>query len=103
MQANRTSPELTNEREKRERNANRYLIKNGLLLWNNRLMVPQQDNLYTLLSREAHDQPSSAHPSIDKTTNVTAPHRGLKKSMMVFALRLEKTKLRGEEEEEAEL
>jgi hypothetical protein len=29
-----------------------------------------------------------------------APHRGLKKSMTVFALILEKTKLRREEEEE---
>jgi hypothetical protein len=29
-----------------------------------------------------------------------APHRGLRKGMMVFALRLEKTKLRRKKEEE---
>jgi hypothetical protein len=34
---------------------------------------------------------------------VTAPHRGLRKSIIVFVLRLEKTKLRGEEGEEVEL
>ena len=57
MQTNRTSPELTDEREKGERNVNGYSIKNGLLLWNNRLVVPQQDNFYAHLIREAHDQP----------------------------------------------
>jgi predicted aspartyl protease len=72
MQANRISPELTTERDKGERNVNGYSIKNGLLLWNNRLVVPQQDSFYAQLIREAHDQPSSAHPSIDKTTKLIA-------------------------------
>ena len=44
MQANRTSPELTAEREKGERNVNGYSIKNGLLLWNDRLVVRTKTN-----------------------------------------------------------
>ena len=44
-----------------------FLLANGLLLFKNRLFIPNIDNIRILLIREAHDQVSSAHPSARKT------------------------------------
>lgn len=42
-------------------------LERGVLLYNDRLIVPDTDNLRILLIREAHDQISTAHPSANKT------------------------------------
>ena len=43
------------------------MLLQGLLLFDERLVVPDTENLRTLLIREAHDQISTAHPSAAKT------------------------------------
>jgi hypothetical protein len=44
-----------------------YWNQNGLLLYKDRLCVALDPALRTRLIREAHDQPSTAHPSAKKT------------------------------------
>lgn len=50
-----------------------YTIANQLLLYRGRLCVQRNTPLCTDLIREAHDQPSSAHPSGQKTYQLLAP------------------------------
>lgn len=49
-----------------------YRIDNGLLLYHDRLCIPEGSTLCTRLIREAHDQVSSAHPSATKTYQLLA-------------------------------
>ena len=44
-----------------------YTLEDGLLLYQGRLVVPDVDNIRTDLVREAHAQPSAAHPGTKKT------------------------------------
>ena len=50
-----------------------YSIKDGLLLFKDRLCVQRNTPLCTDLIREVHDQPSTAHPSGLKTYQLLAP------------------------------
>ena len=50
----------------------KYRIKNGLLLYNNRLCVAAEGTLQTRLIKEAHEQVSTAHPSAEKTYKLLA-------------------------------
>jgi transposase InsO family protein len=50
-----------------------YTIKDGLLLYQERLCVVRDTPLCTRLIKEAHAQPSSAHPSGTKTYQLLAP------------------------------
>lgn len=46
----------------------KFQLKDGLLLHDNeRLVVPDNDNICTALEKEAHDQSSTAHPRCKKT------------------------------------
>jgi hypothetical protein len=47
--------------------ANDYILEDGLLFYQGRLLVPDADNLRTELVKEAHEQPSTAHPGTRKT------------------------------------
>lgn len=51
-----------------------YQIRNRLLLYQDRLCVPSKSLLCTRLIQEAHNQPSSAHPSARKTYQLLANH-----------------------------
>ena len=46
---------------------NNYKLVNGLLFYRKYLVVPNVNNLYTNLIREAHEQPLTIHPGIRKT------------------------------------
>jgi len=70
LAANRTSPTLNDWRSRAEAGDQDYKLKNGLLLWKDRLLVPNEGTLRTELIREVHDQVSSAHPGRTKTTAV---------------------------------
>jgi hypothetical protein len=50
-----------------------YTITDGLLCFKGRLCVQRNTPLCTRLIREAHDQPSTAHPSGKKTYQLLAP------------------------------
>ena len=43
------------------------MLEDGLLLYNERLVIPETDHLRTDLIKEAHEQVSTAHPGQDKT------------------------------------
>jgi len=58
--------------EERKTLPKQYQIKNGLLLYGERLCVLPDSLLCTRLIREAHDQISSAHPSASKTYQILA-------------------------------
>jgi hypothetical protein len=45
-----------------------FSIQSGLLLYKDRLIVPDTANLRTLLIREVYDSVTTAHPGIRKTT-----------------------------------
>jgi hypothetical protein len=56
LQANRTSQDLREPREKAaQEGETTYSLENGLLLAKGRVVVPDQDDLRMLLIREAHD------------------------------------------------
>jgi len=48
----------------------RCSIKDGILLYRNKLWVPGNPDLLVRLIREVHDQPSSGHPGIHRTTDL---------------------------------
>ena len=54
LQANRDSPSLQELREQASRESGVYLLKDGLLLANGRIVVPDQDDLRTLIVKEAY-------------------------------------------------
>jgi len=70
LQANRDSPSLQELREQASRESGVYSLKDGLLLANGRIVVPDQDDLRTLIVKEAHAQRATAHPGRKKTARI---------------------------------
>ena len=70
LQTNRTSPSLQEYRKQAEQDINPWAIDNGLLKYQDRLVVAEDDNLRTRLIREAHAQVSTAHPGQGKTCKI---------------------------------
>lgn len=68
LQANRDSKSLQPLRLSALRDDSKFELKDGLLLYRDRLIVPDTANLRTLLIREVHDSVTTAHPGIHKTT-----------------------------------
>ena len=75
LQANRTNPELEPYREKARGPDEDWAMQDGLLLYNSRLAVPNDDELKVKLTDEAHKQASTAHPGRFKTTKVLKSHQ----------------------------
>jgi len=68
LRANRTSETLAEYREKAsEEGEENWQLRDGLILYKDRLVVPEDDHLRTELIREAHEQLSMAHPGRNKT------------------------------------
>jgi transposase InsO family protein len=67
LQANRSSLSLQNLRERATAGSESYRLEEGNLLYQERLVVPDEGYLRTRLIREAHDQVSMAHPGQRKT------------------------------------
>ncbi|KAI1001697.1 hypothetical protein K3495_g6500 [Podosphaera aphanis] len=68
LEANRQHPSLKETRDLVSKNTESpFRIEEDLLLYQGRLVVPDVPNLQTDLIREAHDQPSVAHPGCKKT------------------------------------
>lgn len=65
--ANREHPTLQDQRDLATNLKKGYSLRNGLLLYKDRLVVPDTDNLRTALVDEIHTQISSAHPGRNKT------------------------------------
>ena len=65
--ANRTSGSLHAWREKAGNPGDDWVLENGLLKYQNRLVVPDEQELRTKLIAEAHNQVSTAHPGKNKT------------------------------------
>ena len=62
QRANQESLSLQDIRDKAKQGVKGYRLEEGLLLYQERLVVPDENYLRTKLIREAHDQVSSAHP-----------------------------------------
>lgn len=57
----------------RNNSSSKFTLENGLLLYDdNRLVVPDVDNIRTALVQDAHNQPSTAHPGVKKTFKLLA-------------------------------
>ena len=68
LQANRTSPTLQEYHEKAKDGATLWELRdNGLVTHQERLVVPDENNLRTRLITEVHTQISTAHPGKTKT------------------------------------
>ncbi|KAI0990740.1 hypothetical protein K3495_g17447, partial [Podosphaera aphanis] len=67
LQANKSCESLQSLRTQATSNPGDFHMQDGLLLYRGRLVVPEKDDLRTLLIREAHDQYSTAHPGRTKT------------------------------------
>ena len=67
LQANRTYTGLEPYWEKARSDDEDWTLKDGLVLFKNRLVVPEDDSLKVKLVDEAHKQPSIAHPRKAKT------------------------------------
>jgi hypothetical protein len=67
LQANRTSTDLEMLRQRATDRESSWTISKGLLLFDNRLVVPEDDELKVRLLSEAHNQVSTAHPGQSKT------------------------------------
>ena len=67
LQANRTAESLQALWAQAEEGDPELTLEDGLLLYNERLVVPETDHLCTDLIKEAHEQVSTAHPGWDKT------------------------------------
>ena len=63
---NRTSPSLADDREKAGKDP-RWTLEQGLLRFDDRLVVPDESLARTRLIAEAHNQVSTAHPGKNKT------------------------------------
>jgi hypothetical protein len=66
LQANRTSNTLTDLRVKAGESED-WKIENGLLQYQRRLVIPEENTLYTDLIKEVHAQLSTVHPGQNKT------------------------------------
>jgi transposase InsO family protein len=67
LTANRTSESLTEFRKMVNEGQTDWQLRDGLILYKNRLVVPEDNNLRTELIKEAHEQLSMAHPGRNKT------------------------------------
>src|SRR5258706_1081805 len=67
LQANRTDIGLEPHRQKAPDRASGWTVRNGLLLFEDRLVVPEDDNIKVRLLSEVHNQVSVAHPGQSKT------------------------------------
>jgi transposase InsO family protein len=73
LEANRTTPELEEWRQKaREGDDDFSLLGDRLLLHSGRLVVPAADNLRTRVIQEAHSRLVTAHPGRNKTRKLVA-------------------------------
>jgi hypothetical protein len=70
LRANRDSPSLQELREQASKESGVYLLKDGLLLANGCVIIPDQDDLRTLIIKEAHTQKATAHPGRKKTIRI---------------------------------
>lgn len=72
LRFNREDPSLEPERELARRiPTSRFQLQDGLLIYDeNRLVVPDVHNIRTCLVKEAHAQPSTAHPGPKKTLHL---------------------------------
>ena len=76
LQTNRSSESLKDLREEalltavNEDPANKWKLENGLLMYQGRLVVAEDNNLQTQLIKEAHSQASTAHPGKNKTCKI---------------------------------
>jgi hypothetical protein len=61
LAANRNSPILADKRLLAAANQKGYSLQDGLLFWQNRLMVPNEGTLRTRLCDEYHRPPHRAH------------------------------------------
>jgi RNase H-like domain found in reverse transcriptase len=64
---NRSSPSLEEYRELARKNASDWKLEGEQLIFNGRLVVPNEGDLKTRLLDEIHRQPSTAHPGREKT------------------------------------
>ena len=67
LQINRTAESLQALWAQAEEEDSELMLKDGLLLYNERLVIPETDHLRTDLIKEAHEQVSTAHSERDKT------------------------------------
>jgi hypothetical protein len=72
LQANREAKSLQPLRVASTSDSTKFSVRDSLLLYKDRLIVPDTVNLRTLLIREIHDSVSTAHPGIRKTTLLLA-------------------------------
>jgi hypothetical protein len=72
LAANRESTELEPMRAQARAGAQNWELRNGLLLWQERLVVPTEGTLRAQLLNEVHAQVSTAHPGISKTKLLVA-------------------------------
>ena len=71
LQANRSSASLENHRQSAQTEDNKWRLEDGLLLYENRLHVPNDDSeLRTRLLDNVHCQVSTAHPGVTKTAQM---------------------------------
>src|SRR5208282_3751563 len=72
LQANRTNEALQEYRDKAQLpdQGNDWTLENGLLTYQDRLVVPEETNLRTRLIKEVHAQRATAHPGRTKTTKI---------------------------------
>ena len=88
LTANRTTNSLEALRTvARTGEKNDLTLEDGLLLYQNRLIVPDTDKLRTDLIKEAHEQVSTAHPGRRKTVHLLANRyywKGLRASVERF-------------------
>jgi len=70
LRTNRTSTSLQEHRKKAEDSNSNWTLEDGLLKFQDRLVVAEDDNLRTQLITEAHSQISTAHPGKNKTCKI---------------------------------
>ena len=70
LQANRTAPSLQEYRKKAKDVTSLQSLKNGLLKYQEWLVIVEEQNLQTWLIAEAHTQVSTAHPKKNKTYRI---------------------------------
>jgi hypothetical protein len=66
LAVNRESSFLSNQKKLAVANINEYTMHNNLLIYKNRLMVPNENELRTRLYNEFHRLPHRAHPKRGK-------------------------------------
>jgi hypothetical protein len=70
LATNRDFPTLADKRLLAAANQKEYFLQNGLLFWQNRLMVSNEGTLRTRLCDEYHRPPHRAHPKRKKMREI---------------------------------